>query len=632
MPLTTYSYVVEPLDVNWPVIVSPASGSFSTITGSVDIETELNFCASSGSCSGVTVLPYTLESCSSENLPFADVRIALNLPYSNMKLYGNNEHFECLQCLAKPEVLIPPAINLDNVTLNVIDFPIAISGLNYNSTYNYVIELLDSNSLLGFSELSGTIVTNTNTVEVINSKMILCENSGECSNYSTLGAVSNCLNSLPYGNIRVKITSDCLDYPVYSDKINIICDYCWPRIIFDITENDSIADSNEYAFSFTVNSLQPYQTYTYSITNIESNNIIAFESLSGLFTTDEDTNFTSSSKIIFCDASGYYNDYHIVNNSENCDLINKYVKFNLTLDSLCLDNPVSSKNTKIECENCLPDRHSVVLQGNSLYHADEAIDLTATINNTIPNHTYTYEFDSIDGNWPIKIYPISGSFVADDDSRVILAQASFCCPSGTCSGTLFPKTYDSFKYKNNYLTQDIRLNVTDTCANHIKSDDATIFIQLKDIVVEPLDDVYNVVLDQTTNGCYNLNMNIKECINTHTYTYQYNAIDGNWPVILSNVSGTFTNRFPNNLITTQLSFCPSTGICNNLPGSISPTNVLNYGSILANNCSTNNKFIKLQLSVYSNCYANQKLFFSQPITVYCEDCISAPSITSAIVK
>lgn len=630
MPLTTYSYVVEPLNVNWPVVVSPASGSFSTVTGSMDIETELNFCASSGACSGITVLPYTSEACSSEILPFADVRIALNLPYSNTKLYGNNEHFECLECLAKPSVLIPPAINLDNVTLNTIDFPIPISGLNYNSIYNYVIELLDSNSLLGFNELSGTITTHTNNVEVINSKIIICENSAECSGYSTLGAVSNCLDTLPYGNIRIKITSNCLDYPVYSDKINIACNYCWPRIIFDIIENDSITDSNEYPFSFVINNLQPYQTYTYSITNIESNNIIAFESLSGSFTTDEGTDFISSSKIIFCDTSGYYNDYNIVNNSGNCDIINKYVKFNLTLDSSCLDNPVSSKNIKIECENCLPDRHSVLLSANSLYHVDEAIDITATINNTIPNHTYVYEFDNIDGNWPIKIYPPSGSFVADNDSSIILAQALFCCPSGNCSGTLFPKTYDSFKYKNNYLTQNIRLNVTDTCANDMKYDDANIFIQLKDIVIEPFDDVYNVVLDNTTNGCYNLNMNIKECINSHTYTYQYSAIDGNWPIILNNISGTFTNRSPNNIISTQISFCPSTGICNNLPGSISPTNVLNYGSILANNCNATNKFIKLQLSVYSNCYADQKVFSSQPITVYCEDCISTPSITSAI--
>lgn len=632
MPLTTYSYVVESLDGNWPASVSPASGSFSTLTGSMDIETELSFCASSASCSGVTLLEYESDSCSSDSIPFADVRIALSLPYSNIKVYGNKEHFECEECLQTPIILVQENVNLDNITSNSINFPIGISGLNYYSTYNYTIELVDSNSLLGFTDLSGTITTNANSFEAINPKMILCENSGECSGYSTLGSISNCLDSLPYADIRVKITSDCLDYPIYSNRIHIQCDYCWPKINFDLLDGTAIVtDSNSFDLNVTISNLKPYQTYNYSITNIESNNIMAFEHLSGSFITDEETSYDLINKIIFCDVSGYYSNYNIINNNNAvCDL-DKYVKFDITLDSDCLDNPVTSPINKIECDNCLPNRHSVVLFPKNIYQADSAIDINGTLDNLLLDHTYSYEFESKGGNWPIKIYPVSGSFIAKTPTKEILSQAWFCCPSGSCGSTPFTKTYDSLRYKTNYLTQDIRLKVTDTCANHLVYDDRTIFIQLADLEITPVNDTYNVILDSQTKGCYDFLMKVNNCINTHSYTYQYHAIDGNWPVILSNVSGSFTNQPLIHNIKTQLTFCPSTGVCNNQSNVLTPPSVLSYNSLLNSTCN-NSKFISLQLSVTSNCYPNQKAFFSEPITVYCEDCIPLPSITLDIEK
>jgi hypothetical protein len=630
LPLTTYSYSIESVNGNWPVVASPASGSFYTLKDSYDIETTLRFCASSGTCSGITKLAYSPTTCSSGIIPFVDARIVLNLPYSNIKLYGDVEHVECLECLIEPSIETVDNIELNNDTGNVVNLDISFNNLNNNSTYNYTIELLEGNTLLGSNNLSGTIITTNNYIDTIQSRIALCETTGECAAYTTtLGSIFSC-DTNPYAKLRVKLESDCLDNPTYSNPTTINCDYCWPRIIFETENNVTLTNSNEYDIGINLINLKPYSTYQYSIENIQSNSIIGFDSISGSFTTNETVDTSIIPKLVFCDISGYYNNYTIINNHNICD-INKYVKFNVTINSDCLENPISSQPITIVCEDCLPNRHSVVLDTVNIYQADSAIDLTGNLSNLLSEHTYSYQFESKGGNWPIKIYPVSGSFIAKTQTKEILSQAWFCCPSGSCGSTPFTKTYDSLRYKTNYLTQDIRLKVTDTCANHLVYDDRTIFIQLADLEITPVNDTYNVILDSQTKGCYDFSMKVNNCINTHSYTYQYHAIDGNWPVILSNVSGSFTNQPLIHNIKTQLTFCPSTGVCNNQSNVLTPPSVLSYNSLLNSTCN-NSKFISLQLSVTSNCYPNQKAFFSEPITVYCEDCIPLPSITLDIEK
>lgn len=504
MPLTTYSYSVEALNGNWPVIAVPSSGSFSTLTDTQDIETTILFCSPTGACSGITPLQFTSSSplCISETLPFVNARISLHLPYSNIKLYGDPQQFECEECL---------------------------------------------------------------------------------------GAA------------------------------------------FDVANETIISDTNEHIVEIFIDNLQPYTEYTYSINNIQSNNIIGFNSLSGSFKTNESKLYRIENRLVFCDTSGYYIGYTIVGTGNSVCQNPRFVTYNVSLDSECLDNPVSSKPIRIECDDCFPERHKVNLSAISVYHEDSAVDINGAVSNLIKDHTYNYSFESIKGNWPILIYPSSGSFIANNDTYEILSQAFFCCPSGSCSGTSFPKTYEEFRYKTNYVSQDIKLNVTDTCTNDTKSSKETnIFIQFKDLIVEPSDDIYNIILDENTNGCHNLSFKVDECIKTHSYYYEYQAVGGNWPIILSSASGTFTDKTPSHTLTNQLLFCASTGLCNGRANTIFPSNLLDQSSILANTCDSNTKYIELKLMVKSNCYPAQKAFYSRPITVYCNNCTSMPSITSVI--
>lgn len=621
MPLTEYAYSIKTVDSNWPVVVNSISGTIIPRTTSAELETILEFCASSGSCPALDVLPYNFDACSDTNVPSVDFFIELSLPYSDMTIRGDTHHVECPECLQKPSIANIDPIFLSYNTSNIVDLEIPVNNLKYYSTYNYVFEILESNTLFALTHLSGTIDTLEKTNDLVKTKIVFCETSGDCSGYNILGSVEqSCMDEDSHVKFRLKLSSDCLNNDIYSEDIIIYCDKCYPKPIFDIPLEVSLTDTNQYDLSFTVNNIKKHTPYSYTVVDIDTNTVVGFKNLSGSFDSVLDFKEVINT-VVFCDTTGFYPGYNFVGTSGAC-VTSPEVKFKINLDSDCLMSPIISEEITLKCDDCLPQRHLIDFPMRGLYHQYQSIDISGIVSNLIPKRSYYYEFESILGDSPINIDPVSGIFTTKNDSYTIESQALFCCPTGSCNGTIFPKTYSNLgfpsEYSVNYLKHELRLNVTDLCSDHREYQDSIIYVELKDIEIKPENDTINIVLD-SVDTCYNLRMLVDNCLKEYSYNYYYHITDGNWPILLDNVSGVFTNREPTVIIDNTITFCPSTGLCSDRPNALFPSNIKSR-NLLNNLCQTSsNKYATIVLSVYSDCYPNAKVFDSEPITVYIED-------------
>jgi hypothetical protein len=81
----------------------------------------------------------------------------------------------------------------------------------------------------------------------------------------------------------------------------------------------------------------------------------------------------------------------------------------------------------------------------------------ARVSGLIPGNEYSYSFESVAANWPSKISPISGTFVAKSYSENIDSVFSFCPTSGDCNN-YFTHTTDS-NINKDYAQKNIFSNI-----------------------------------------------------------------------------------------------------------------------------------------------------------------------------
>jgi len=262
-----------------------------------------------------------------------------------------------------------------------------------------------------------------------------------------------------------------------------------PTIIFpnyDKLSADIILDgrNNNYAyFSTTISGLIPKETYKYVFTGVDSNWPSFISPVSGLLKPSK-TSVDIESVLTFCSTSGGCGSQDGLL-SYSLDTSASYQKNNyFSILSLAVEpvsytgtQPVSEQLT-VRCRDCLPQPPSlpVITMPLSSSSNGNGSDITLTgINNNycylsprisglIPGERYTYTVDSVAGNWPVVIYPSSGSINPTKDYSDIEIVAAFCASTGTCpSGTDGLSSYKlasdfSRAYAhNNYFTL---LNVT----------------------------------------------------------------------------------------------------------------------------------------------------------------------------
>jgi hypothetical protein len=488
---------------------------------------------------------------------------------------------------------------------------------------------------------SGSFIANNRT-ETINSTIIFCPNTGICGTDNPDALPYNIDYScgfknkdLLFTNLRLKVNEKNTNDYIYSNIQHIECEECLTNTIvqfsgysaIDNTENNSLVltsdTKNILKLQTYLTGLIPGQSYNWYYSNNSSNWPITIVPLSGSFIAPNKT-FNLNSLItfcenIFCSGSPGYLSF----TEDHLSLEHKYINLNFTINNeehCFIDNP--SYNLNIYCDNCIETKNQTHLFKTNVAPGNYAV-INGKFSNLVPNQIYDYSFEPIGGNWPIKLYPTSGSFVAKTETYDVMSDVIFCCPSGGCEESVFAQNIETNSYLNNNLYYNIRLNLIKN-DQILSYDESSVNSNLPDIsIVSP---AQAINLDNTSKGCYLLNAGINNANSNYTYHYEYKVIDSNWPIYFDNISGFFSNERGFVDISTNLTFCPSVSSCSNTSGVWPATK--NTNNKLNNYCNNNKHYATLSIEVFADCYPESKVFVSEAITVYCNDCIPVPSVNS----
>lgn len=447
----TYNYVYRGLGGNWPAIISPLSGSFEAKGKTETLNAMISFCPSTGLCpqSNPSVLAYSVQGCGYDNnYLYTNIAVDLTSSSDNLTTRSNSTIVSCSgSCLPEVDIKFSGLIasvsglpsGLADHTLSrrgtyTYDFISSLSGLQPNSTYDYVINGLGGNwPAVMITPMSGSFRPHDETYK-LDHKLMFCPATNLCPS-STRGYLTytsgQCftMNDLST-SLELKITpKSCNNEQFYSNQITVYCKDCLPKPTMD-TPNKIVllpTDKNVTDFNTVITGLIPNQTYNYRFTNINSTWPTVVVPFTGQFTSTDD-NYTLNTRVFFCpttglcpssSTSGLMTPYSMYSTSSKLrrelaeNLITTNIKLNLVNVSCDSSTTYSSEPITLQCIYCIPD-----VQYPNVEFSSSSLTLTTgcctgtypllvNMNNLYPGDKYNYSFTSSTSN--ITFYPRSGT-------------------------------------------------------------------------------------------------------------------------------------------------------------------------------------------------------------------------------
>jgi hypothetical protein len=637
-----YNYSFTGLDGNWPLILSPQSGSIVATSESMKLPVVATFCTATGLCPSGSpgVMPYTNLRSSSVALNSikkqSRFKMSLNQSaYSSPVAYSNDIVAVCDDCLPLLKARIPSSTALSFGDGNYAAFNLEIDNMVPGIEYQYVFKNIDSNWPAIVNPLSGSIIrSNSDSItHIVPASITLCQSTGLCPN--------GCANVLPYTAAtscnnkiaRFKAEVSAVGYDVPSANSNayiITCDDCIPQPSV-VIPNVSVDSKNESLFNVSISGLSPTSEYRYKFVSLDSNWPVNINPISGVISSV--ANHTLSVSTSFCQTTGVCPNgspnilpYTAGSNKQfNFGSLNKFAKIRLELDPvLPLNNDLAtvySNEAIIKCSGCIPSPTITVPKDVTIGSSNFAV-INISGANLSPNTEYRYKLLSLDSNWPTVVNPISGTIVNSEKCDIPVS-VSFCASTGVCANgnpNVLPysitASYNQFTL--GLLQKSSKFQVQ---FDPVDDDLATVYsneslIRCSGCVPDPevvLPDT--IILDDINPVRFNiLGTNLLEGVE---YRYRFVGLDSNWPTILNPISGNIISS-KNFNIPTEVSFCAATGVCPS--GS---KNVLNY--TLANDSQYRlgllSKVTKAKLELIPNIPGLQTVY-SNETTIVCSGCLN----------
>lgn len=471
-PYTRYNYSFKNIDNNHKVSFNTLSGYFYTKeTNNKIIATTINFCENINVCDYPFSLGTSAEGVCDQN---KFTKFYVELSGNNNTINSDEILINCDGCLPKPSIVTNNNIKLTAASGNVYNFDVRISGLKPYSDYTYSFKNFAANHLVGLRQISGTINSRNLNTATISNELVFCESSNYCNAYSTTGTINpNTCSSVLYAIFNLELNSNCLSSPLVSDRIKVDCDSCLPTLNISVPAKTTLTatSGNTRDFSIGVSGLKPNSNYSYLFKDFSTNHLVGLKQISGTISTNNSNMATIPNTFIFCESSGYCNQYvttGTINNNVCDNLLSS--RFRLELNSSCLANPILSDNIELECDNCIK-KISVSLPINDInLTSNNIISLTGVVSGLKPNHSYDYYFNG-EANWPVVLSNISGSFISPPSvgssktsSYNAITKVLFCSPSGICLGdpgllTLINSSPAEKILDNNSLVGQIKLSI-----------------------------------------------------------------------------------------------------------------------------------------------------------------------------
>ncbi len=637
-----YNYSFAGLDGNWPLVLSPQSGSIIATSDSMRLPVVATFCTATGLCpsGSAGIMPYTNLRSSSVALNSikkqSRFKMSLNQnTYSTPVAYSNDIVAICNDCLPLLRARLPLNTTLSFGDGNYTDFNLEIDNMVPGIEYQYVFKNIDSNWPAIINPLSGSIIRNNvgSTTYPVPVSVTLCQSTGlcpnGCANVLTYTAAPNCNNKI--ARFKAEVTPIGYDIPsVNSNAYIVTCDNCIPQPSATIP-NVIVGDDNESSFNVVINNLSPTSEYRYKFISLDSNWPVSINPISGVITSVSDHTLSVSTS--FCQTTGVCPNgspnilpYMAGSNKQfNFGSLNKFAKIRLEIDPvLPLNNDLAtiySNEAMIKCSGCIPAPVIEVPKDVTVGSSNTTtIDIVGA--NLSPNTEYKYRVLSLDSNWPTVINPMSGT-IANSTTCEIPLSISFCastgiCPNGNQNVLPYSITTSYNQFTLSSLQKSSKFQVE---FNPIDDDLPTVYsneslIRCSDCIPDPevvLPDT--IVLSDINPKRFPISgINLLEGVE---YTYKFIGLDSNWPTILNPMSGNIisSTKFD---IPVEVSFCASTGICPN--GS---KNVLSYTLLNDNQYSLGlmSKVSKAKLELTPNTVGLPKIY-SNETTIICSGCLN----------
>lgn len=233
MPGQQYSWSFNKIVSNWPVTLTPASGTFTPSTAQYSIDSVLTFCKDS-SCSGLNgYIPFSNSSFSND---YKFISLDLVVNNDDRCHFGNNVqtlNVYCNDCIPTPKV----SFGLDSSTLikPCTDINVNLTELQSYQTYTYNFSTYRSNWPVVISPISGTFTTSYNHSTVLPFKLSFCASEAICSgdpnlltyniNYNKLYTNTEC-DKFAYIKFDLKTQADPSNNLLVDNLLKLYCNDC----------------------------------------------------------------------------------------------------------------------------------------------------------------------------------------------------------------------------------------------------------------------------------------------------------------------------------------------------------------------------------------------------------------------
>lgn len=649
IPGRTYSYTVQPVDANWPVLVHPYSGTVLATSDYTNLAFSLRFCPSTGLCPSGTqgLMPYTLSS--SDLIPkqarfkikvedsCADTAtVCSNNAGPTTPIYSNEITTVCQNCLPSPVAQSTSVLSLTDNSKQ--SFTTTLTNLIPGATYTYSFKGLGGNWPAIITPTSGSLLASSN-LAAIPAEIAFCPSTGICANntanvltYTTNSSQTDTDTQSFNTKFRLELTNSSYDLPkVYSNDVLAICDKCLPKLSATLPTNITLSDAASYDIAATVNNTIPGQTYAFTVKSIDSNWPTTVYPASGSIVASANSEsipltvqFCSSTGICPSDSPTVL-DY--VLDSAN-SLMDKRTRFKLELTPNYAYPTVTSNELSAVCQDCIAAPKAIVPVSTTLTDA-QFYTFNSNLSNLIPGESYKFIYKSVNANWPAVIYPLSGIITAVDSTFTIPTKLTFCASTGSCpngtNGVLSYAIDPSCSLGDQSLKNvSFRLELEPVNPNYSKTYSNQMFVNCDNCLDSLQVSVPSyVTLDNTDS--YEFNATVSNMVIGRSYKYEFKSVDANWPAVLYPVSGIIVATSQNTSFNSKLTFCPSTGVCPTgsasvLPYSVSPTCISHLGGI--------DKNVKLKLEVTDVSCTDIKVT-SNEFIVACDDCLQKLSVANS---
>ena len=248
---------------------------------------------------------------------------------------------------------------------------------------------------------------------------------------------------------------------------------------------------------------------------------------------------------------------------------------------------------------------------------------TITVSGLVLNSKYKYEFVGAGANWPTVLSNPTGVFSTNNSLvKTIKTNVHFCTSTGICPSN--------------------EATVLDYDINQCRSDPINLYSNLNFILkdYETDQEIYNDIVEVTCSGCvpkvslstatsigitnnniYQISVGVTGLSPKQSYNYSFTPLSANWPTTLSTVTGSFLAKDDYEIVTSDITFCPTTGMCQTAGKTVS-------SYTLDNNCinGTTNPNARVRFTLTPTTCANDAVY-TDPISITCNNCLPRLTIT-----